>query len=84
MDQILPALGLVFGGAGRSCASSTTESVTVLFTDMVRSTALATSLAPDAADEFRREHFSILRQAVAEAGGIEVKAPRNPSAVKVF
>ena len=51
----------------------TTESVTVLFTDMVGSTALATSLAPDAADEFRREHFSILRQAVAEAGGTEVK-----------
>ena len=34
----------------------TTESVTVLFTDMVGSTALATSLAPDAADEFRRKH----------------------------
>jgi class 3 adenylate cyclase len=30
----------------------TTESVTVLFTDMVGSTALATSLTPDAADEY--------------------------------
>jgi len=31
----------------------TTENVAVLFTDMVGSTALATSLAPDAADELR-------------------------------
>ncbi len=45
----------------------------MLFTDMVGSTALASSRAPDAADELRREHFSILRQAVAEAGGFEVK-----------
>ena len=51
----------------------TTEHVTVLFTDMVGSTALASSLAPDAADELRRRHFAILRQAVAEAGGTEVK-----------
>src|ERR1700686_4251058 len=40
---------------------------------MVGSTALASALAPDAADELRREHFSILRQAVAETGGTEVK-----------
>src|SRR3954452_9953548 len=30
-------------------------------------------MAPDAADEVRREHFGVLRQAVAEAGGTEVK-----------
>ena len=53
--------------------SLTAENVTVLFTDMVGSTALASGLAPDAADELRRGHFSILRQAVAEAGGTEVK-----------
>jgi len=46
-----------------------TEGATVLFTDMVGSTALASALAPDVADELRREHFSILRQAIAEAGG---------------
>src|SRR5438552_9079786 len=40
---------------------------------MVGSTALASSLAADAADELRREHFSILRQTIAEAGGTEVK-----------
>ena len=51
----------------------TTENVTVLFTDMVGSTALASSVAPNVADELRRGHFAILRQAVAEAGGTEVK-----------
>jgi class 3 adenylate cyclase/tetratricopeptide (TPR) repeat protein len=51
----------------------TSENVAVLFTDMVGSTSLASGLSPDAADELRRLHFSILRQAVAEAGGIEVK-----------
>ena len=51
----------------------TAENVAVLFTDMVGSTALASSLSPQAADELRREHFSILRQAVAEAEGAEVK-----------
>ena len=47
--------------------------MTVLFTDIVGSTALAASMTPEAADELRREHFAILRQAVAEAGGTEVK-----------
>ncbi len=51
----------------------TTENVTVLFTDMVGSTAFASSVAPNVADELRRGHFAILRQAVAEAGGTEVK-----------
>ena len=50
-----------------------TENVTVLFTDLVGSTALSSSLSQDAADELRRAHFSILRQAVAESGGTEVK-----------
>ena len=60
-------------GAVGGSASLTTENVTVLFTDIVGSTPLGSSLAPDAADGLRREHFSILRQAVAEAGGTEVK-----------
>ena len=51
----------------------TSENVTVLFTDMVGSTALASSLAADAADDLRRGHFAMLRQSVVEAGGIEVK-----------
>src|SRR6187200_671547 len=54
-------------------ASMTTENVTVVFTDMVASTALASGLSPDEADEARRRHFSVLRQAVTEADGTEVK-----------
>lgn len=54
--------------------TSTTDSVVVLFTDMVDSTGLASRLAPDIADEVRRSHFAILRQAVADAGGTEVKS----------
>jgi class 3 adenylate cyclase/tetratricopeptide (TPR) repeat protein len=50
------------------------ENVTVLFTDMVGSTALVSSLGPEAADDLRRAHFAILRQAAAEAGGVEVKS----------
>lgn len=51
----------------------TTENVAVLFTDVVGSTELSQRLSAEAADDVRRGHFSILRQAVAEAGGAEVK-----------
>ncbi len=65
------AYGLgVLAGAG---VSMTTENVAILFTDVVSSTELASSLSPEGADKVRRGHFSILRQAVAEAGGLEVK-----------
>ncbi len=50
-----------------------TESVAILFTDIVGSTELSQRLSPEVADEVRRGHFSILRQAVAETGGTEVK-----------
>src|SRR5215218_2187843 len=40
---------------------------------MARSTAVAVSLATDAADAVRRSHFALLREAVAETGGHEVK-----------
>ncbi len=50
-----------------------TQNITVLFTDLVGSTELATSVAPEAGDEVRRGHFSTLRRAVAESGGTEVK-----------
>ena len=49
------------------------ESATILFTDVVGSTELSQRLSPDVAEEVRRGHFSILRQAIAEAGGTEVK-----------
>ncbi len=57
--------------AGR--CSLTTENVAILFTDVVGSTELASSLLPDVADEVRRAHFAVLRQAIAETGGTEVK-----------
>ena len=51
----------------------TSENVAILFTDMVGSTELSQRLPPELADEMRRAHFSILRQAVTESGGTEVK-----------
>jgi class 3 adenylate cyclase len=51
----------------------TTESVALLFTDVVGSTALSQRLSPEAADQVRRQHFALLRQALAETGGTEVK-----------
>ncbi len=49
------------------------ESATILFTDVVGSTELSQRLSAEAFDEVRRGHFSILRQAIAETGGTEVK-----------
>lgn len=47
--------------------------VSVLFTDLVGSTALSSSVSPAEADGLRREHFAVLRRAVAEVDGTEVK-----------
>ena len=44
------------------------EHVTVLFTDMVGSTALAAGMSPAEADDLRRTHFSLLRQAIRRPG----------------
>src|SRR5579864_6415779 len=51
-----------------------TQTATFLFTDLVGSTALSSSLPPDAADELRRVHLSLLRGAMASTGGVEVKS----------
>ena len=51
----------------------TTENVAILFTDIVGSTALSQRLSAEVADEVRRGHFSILRRAITESAGIEVK-----------
>jgi len=51
----------------------TTQTVTVLFTDMVGSTELSSRLDPEAANRFRQNHFSLLRQALAATDGAEVK-----------
>ena len=50
-----------------------TETVTVLFTDVVGSTELASRLGHDAYEQLRREHFIALRAAVARHNGSEIK-----------
>ena len=50
-----------------------TQTVSLVFTDLVGSTAHATRLGPEDADALRREHFGILREAIAHCGGEEVK-----------
>jgi class 3 adenylate cyclase/pimeloyl-ACP methyl ester carboxylesterase len=50
-----------------------TRTATVVFTDLVGSTELATRLDPDAANELRRTHFALLESAIAEVGGRTVK-----------
>ncbi len=47
--------------------------ITILFTDLVGSTAMAQELGDHAADDIRRAHFEQLRRAVATTDGTEVK-----------
>jgi class 3 adenylate cyclase len=49
------------------------ELATILLTDLVGSTRLATSVGPVRADELREEHFTLLRDAIAGFQGKEVK-----------
>ena len=48
--------------------------VTILFTDIVGSSALFDRVGDDQADAIRRDHFDALRRAIAEHGGREVKS----------
>jgi len=50
-----------------------TATVTVVFTDLVGSTELLSRVGESVAEELRREHFTLLRAAVSDAGGREVK-----------
>jgi class 3 adenylate cyclase len=52
---------------------SAVETVTVLITDLVGSTGLASRLGPVAADELRRDHFGVLRKEIDATSGHEVK-----------
>jgi class 3 adenylate cyclase len=54
------------GGAG-------VETVTILITDLVGSTQLESRVGPVVAEALREEHFGLLRGAVGDAGGREVK-----------
>jgi DNA-binding NarL/FixJ family response regulator/class 3 adenylate cyclase len=48
--------------------------VTILFTDLVGSTSLFAEQGDDAADALRRQHFALLRRAIADHEGREVKS----------
>jgi class 3 adenylate cyclase len=50
------------------------ERVAILFTDVVGSTELLDRLGDDAAHQVRRRHFALLREAVGNHGGREVKS----------
>ncbi|MDQ6746874.1 MAG: AAA family ATPase, partial [Candidatus Dormibacteraeota bacterium] len=50
-----------------------TGTISLLFTDLVGSTELLTDLGDEAAEAIRRTHFRLLRDAVRERGGQEVK-----------
>lgn len=49
------------------------EQAAILFTDVVRSTELLDRLGDEAAHEVRRRHFDLLRSALRDHGGREVK-----------
>src|SRR3712207_2870023 len=48
--------------------------VTALFTDLVGSTSLESRVGPVVADQLRAEYFSVLREALVDTGGREVKS----------
>ncbi|MBA2607635.1 MAG: cyclase, partial [Actinobacteria bacterium] len=48
---------------------TTTVTTSVVFTDLVASTELASGLGPVAAEEVRSTHFGLLRDAVGATGG---------------
>ena len=54
-------------------SSAAIDTVSVLMTDLVGSTAMADRVGPAAAEELRQEHFGLLRGALERAGGREVK-----------
>jgi class 3 adenylate cyclase/tetratricopeptide (TPR) repeat protein len=54
-------------------APAPTQTVSMLVTDLVGSTAMADRIGPVAAEELRTEHFGLLREALERTGGREVK-----------
>jgi class 3 adenylate cyclase len=72
-----PGLDFAVGGAARisgvNLVSESVELATILLTDLVGSTRLATAVGPVRADQLRDEHFAVLREAIETSGGKEVK-----------
>jgi class 3 adenylate cyclase/tetratricopeptide (TPR) repeat protein len=58
---------------GDRVSLAVTETVSVLMTDLVGSTAMAARVGPEAAERLRQEHFGLLRAALDRTGGREVK-----------
>jgi class 3 adenylate cyclase len=54
-------------------AGAGVETVTILITDLVGSTQLESRVGPVVAEQLRGQHFGLLRDALGEAGGREVK-----------
>jgi WD40 repeat protein/DNA-binding SARP family transcriptional activator len=72
-----PSLGVPAGmieGASTTPGSGTAGVVFVLFSDLAGSTELLERLGDDQAEELRRTHFRLLRGAVRDHGGREVKS----------
>ena len=51
-----------------------TETLTIVFTDLVGSTELSSRLGHDAYEAVRRPHFESVRQITARHGGTEIKS----------
>jgi len=51
----------------------TTDTVAILFTDLVGSTETVATLGEEEAERLRKAHFDLVRQAIADHGGTEVK-----------
>jgi class 3 adenylate cyclase len=60
-------------GGRELVVSESIELATILVTDLVGSTRLATSVGPARADGLRDEYFALLREAIGASGGHEVK-----------
>ena len=52
---------------------SRVRTATVMFTDLVASTARSVRVGPGQAEELRRDHYGLIRRVVTEHGGAEVK-----------
>jgi class 3 adenylate cyclase/tetratricopeptide (TPR) repeat protein len=63
----------LLGGPGFEGFAMAAATVTVVFTDLVGSTALLSRVGEERAEALRREHFALLRDAITKSGGREVK-----------
>ena len=60
--------------AGDDARMTELKTISVLFTDVVGSTALASRVGSERAESALSEHFGLLREAIAAAGGRRSRA----------